>query len=163
VTAIGSVLRRFTLLYLAWLVITGGELQALVVGALTAAAAAAVSLRLLPPGQRSVRIAVVLGMVPGFLADSLRGGIDVARRAFHPRVPVRPGWIDYPLRLPPGAGRVSFGNFLSLMPGTLAAGEHHDTLYIHCLDVTGSVLPKMAREEALIARSMGISLGPLDE
>jgi multicomponent Na+:H+ antiporter subunit E len=156
------ILRRFTLLFGAWLVITGAEPQALVVGLLAAAASAALSLSLLPPGPRSARLSGVLRLLPGFLAGSLRGGIDVARRAFHPAVPVRPGWLDYPLRLPPGAGRVSFGNFISLMPGTLAAGEHDNALYIHCLDTTGSVVPKMAREEALIARSMGISLEPPD-
>jgi multicomponent Na+:H+ antiporter subunit E len=157
------ILRRFTLLFGAWLVITGAEPQALVAGALTAAAAVAVSLALLPPGPRSARVVVVLGLIPRFLADSLLGGIDVARRAFHPRVPVRPGWITYPLRLPSGAGRVSLGNFLSLMPGTLAAGEYRDGLCVHCLDVSGSVTPKIAREEILIARSMGISLEPADE
>ncbi|MFU8817929.1 MAG: Na+/H+ antiporter subunit E, partial [Pseudomonadales bacterium] len=90
--------------------------------------------------------------------ESLRGGIDVARRAFHPRVPVAPIWYNYPLRLPPGAARVSLGNLLSLMPGTLAAGEHRESLFIHCLDGSQSLGPKIAQEEARIARSIGIRL-----
>jgi multicomponent Na+:H+ antiporter subunit E len=158
-----SIVRRFALLLVTWLVITGARPEALLVGVLTVAAAVAISLRLLPPGPQSVRITRVLAMVPGFLVDSLRGGVDVARRAFHPRMPLRPGWIDYPLRLPPGAGRVSLGNFLSLMPGSLAAGEYQNSLHVHCLDSTGSLVPKIAQQETLIARALGIDLEPVDE
>jgi multicomponent Na+:H+ antiporter subunit E len=154
--------RRFILLLGGWLVVTSGDPGALPVGVLTAAAAVAISLRLLPPGPRMVRLGAVAALLPHFLVDSLRGGIDVARRAFHPRVPVRPGWIDYPLRLPAGPARVSLGNFLSLMPGTLAAGEHHDVLYVHCLDTSGIVEPRIAREEERIARSIGIHLDGAD-
>jgi multicomponent Na+:H+ antiporter subunit E len=153
-----SMVRRFALMLVVWLVITGANPQALLIGLLAAAAATALGLRLLPPGSQQVSMLTLLELLPGFLADSLRGGLDVARRALHPSLPVRPGWIDYPLRLPPGAGRVSLGDLLSLMPGTLAAGEHRDGLCVHCLEVTESTVPQIAREEARIGRSMGIEL-----
>jgi multicomponent Na+:H+ antiporter subunit E len=154
--------KRFSLLLGVWLVVTSGDPGALAVGVFTAATAVAVSLRLLPPGPRAVRLWNVATLLPLFLADSLRGGVDVALRAFHPRVPVRPGWIAYPLRLPAGLARVSLGNFLSLMPGSLAAGEHHDVLYVHCLDTSGTIEPKIAREEGRIARITGLELGGAD-
>jgi multicomponent Na+:H+ antiporter subunit E len=154
--------KRFTLLFGAWLVVTSGEVSALAVGVLTAAAGVAISLRLLPPGPRPVRLRAVAALLPHFLVDSLLGGVDVARRAFHPSVPVRPGWIDYPLRLPAGPARVSLGNVLSLMPGTLAAGEHHDALYVHCLDTSGTIAPRIAEEEERIGRSIGIFLDSAD-
>jgi multicomponent Na+:H+ antiporter subunit E len=156
------VVQRFVILFGVWLVITGGDAGALLVGLATAAAAAAVSVRLMPPGPDRVRPWVLAALVPVFLFDSWRGGVDVARRAFHPRLPIQPGWLDYPLRLPPGAARVSLGNFLSLMPGTLAAGERHDALYVHSLDASTPVEPRIAREEARIARVLGRDLGAAD-
>jgi multicomponent Na+:H+ antiporter subunit E len=151
-------LKRFVFLLGVWLIITGADPGALLVGLVTAAVAVVVLGRLLPHGPHPVRAGAVLGLVPMFLLNSLRGGVDVAWRAFHPRVPVRPGWIEYPLRLPPGAARVSLGNFLSLMPGTLAAGEHHDALYVHALDTAGALEPRIAMEEARIGRTIGVAL-----
>lgn len=150
------VVKRFVLFAGLWLVLTGNDPGAWLVGLLATAAAVVVSLRLLPPGARRLRLGVAVALLPGFAVESLRGGIDVARRAFHPRVPVEPAWIEYPLRLPRGPARVSLGNLLSLMPGTLAAGERNDALYIHCLDAT--INPKIAREEDRIGRSIGIDM-----
>ncbi|MBE0509552.1 MAG: Na+/H+ antiporter subunit E [Chromatiales bacterium] len=48
------------------------------------------------------RINTLLGwlrFIPFFLLQSLLGGIDVARRAFHPRTPLSPTLIRYPLSL----------------------------------------------------------------
>jgi multicomponent Na+:H+ antiporter subunit E len=154
--------KRFALLLGAWLVITAGDPAALPVGVLTVLAGVALSVRLVQPGARTVRLQAVLALVPSFLADSLKGGVDVARRAFDPRLPLRPGWIEYPLRLPPGLSRVSLGNFLSLMPGSLAAGEHHGALYVHCLDTSGELEPRIASEEERIARSIGVRLDEPD-
>jgi multicomponent Na+:H+ antiporter subunit E len=151
-------LKRFAFLFGVWLIITGADAGALAVGLLTVVAAVIISQRLLPPGPNPVRAVIVLQLIPVFLLDSLRGGVDVAWRAFHPRVPVRPGWIEYRLRLPAGAARVSLGNFLSLMPGTLAAGQHRDGMYVHALDTTIALEPRIAKEEARIARTIGIRL-----
>jgi len=150
--------KRFAWLFGVWLVVTSGEGGALAVGLLTAAACAAISLRLLPPSPRPVRLRASADLLLNFLVDSLRGGVDVARRAFHPHVPVRPGWIAYPLRLPSGPARVSLGNLLSLMPGTLAAGEYQGALYVHCLDTGDAIAPRIAQEEERIARSIGMSM-----
>lgn len=153
---------RFLLLLGVWLVITAGELAAVPVGVLAAAAAAVVSVRLLPPGPGRVRLRVVAALLPIFLLDSWRGGVDVARRALHPRLPIRPGWLSYPLRLPPGTARVSLGNFLSLMPGTLAAGERHDALYVHALDATPALELQIARDESRVGRMLDIGMAAPD-
>lgn len=156
-------LKRFILLFGLWLVLTGNDPSAWLVGALVAAAAAFLSLRLLPPeGGREVRLATTLRLVPGFAWASLLGGIDVAWRAFHPRLPLKPNWIAYPTRLPPGATRVSLGNQLSLMPGTLAAGGRGESLYIHCLDSDQPVAAQIAAEEQRIAESIGVKLDAAD-
>jgi multicomponent Na+:H+ antiporter subunit E len=150
--------KRFALLFGLWLVLTLNEPSAWLVGLLATAAAAVISMRLLPPMGREVLLVTVLRLAPGFAWASLLGGLDVAWRAFHPRLPLKPRWIAYAVRLPPGAARVSLGNELSLMPGTLAAGGSDDTLYIHCLDGARPVEAQIAAEEIRIADSIGLTL-----
>lgn len=59
-----------------------------------------------PPKEYKLRLTTVVGQAPGFLWRSLLGGIDVAFRAFHPRLPISPAWLVYPVRLSPGTPRV---------------------------------------------------------
>jgi multicomponent Na+:H+ antiporter subunit E len=90
----------------------------------------------------------LLALLPGFFGRALAGGVDVARRAFHPRMPLQPGWITYRARLPAGAPRVLLGADISLLPGTLVAGERDDQLLVHCLDTRLPVARQVAEEEA---------------
>lgn len=157
------VAKRFTLLFALWLVLTLNEPSALLVGVLAAAISSVISMKLLPPGRRQVRLATVARLAPGFAWASLLGGLDVARRALHPRLPLNPKWIAYPVRLPPGAARVSLGSELSLMPGTLAAGGRGNTLYVHCLDSGQAVEQQIKEEEKRVAETIGITLEKPDD
>jgi multicomponent Na+:H+ antiporter subunit E len=147
-------LRRFLALAGLWLVLTAGAPGAWAMGAVAAAAAAWLSLRLLPPGAPRPGGLGLLGLLPGFLRGSLLGGIDVALRAFRPSLPLRPGWLRHETRLPPGLPRVALGCELSLMPGTLAAGAEGGALWVHCLDTAGPVAEALAAEERRIAATL---------
>lgn len=117
-----------------------------------------VSLATLPRGRWCWRLAGLARFLPFFLEESLRGGADVAARAFHPRLPVLPGTIDYALRLPEGPARVFFVTVLNLLPGTLSAGLRGDVLRVHLLH---RGLPARGRIEALethVADLFGIGL-----
>ncbi len=151
-------LKRFALLFGLWLVLTGNDASAWLVGAVAAGVAAGASLRLLPPTGRPVRLTALLRLVPGFIAESVSGGIDVAVRALHPRLPLRPAWLTHDVRLPAGAPRVSLASVLSLMPGTLAAGGHDGALLIHCLDAEQPIAATVAREERRVGETLGLSL-----
>jgi multicomponent Na+:H+ antiporter subunit E len=145
-------LKRFVIFFAVWLILTGASVSGLLVGLLTAAASAWVSLALMPVrGDRAVSLVGLMGLAPRFLWRSLVGGVDVAWRAVHPRMPLREGWLAYRTRLPPGAARVTLGGEMSLLPGTLVAGSRGDTLYVHCLDTSQDVAAHMAGEEARIA------------
>jgi multicomponent Na+:H+ antiporter subunit E len=157
-----TVLKRFVVLFGLWLVVTEGDPSAWLVGVAAAGAAVGLSIRLLPPTGRPVRLVTVLGLAPGFVAASISGGVDVAWRALHPRLPLRPAWLMHGVRLPPGPPRVSLGGVLSLMPGTLAAGSHDGTLLIHCLDDERPVAAAVAREERRIGETLGLATDPAD-
>jgi multicomponent Na+:H+ antiporter subunit E len=83
-------------------------------------------------------------------------GIDVARRAFDPRLPLRPGFVTVPTRLPPGTPRDAFCAFASLQPGTLPVDTNEDgTLLVHCLDIGQPVAEQMVADEEGFARALG--------
>lgn len=151
--------KRFVLLALVWLVLSRGDAGGLAFGAVAAAAAAWASVALLPPGRRRVSLRGTVGLVPGFLRSSFLGGVDVAWRALHPRMPLDAGWIAYRTKLPSGLPRVSFGGETSLLPGSLVAGARGDLLYVHCLDrgqdVEGSLRAEERRIAAVIAGGEG--------
>ena len=130
----------------------------LVVGAVAALAAVWTSLRLLPPGTSHVRPSALARLVLRFLCQSVVAGVDVARRALHPRLPLHPGFVLYPVGLPPGPARNMFTTLVSLLPGTVPTGSaENGWLLIHCLDVELPVARQLAAEEALFARVIGSS------
>lgn len=136
-----------------WVVIAGAEPKALAVGAVAVPVAVWLSLGLLP-GPHHLVLWRAIRHLPAFLGASLLGGLDVARRALSPRMPLAPGWVEVPVRLPDG-GRVAMGAELSLMPGTLAAGTRGGRLLIHLLDVDAGFEKAIPREEAAIAAMIG--------
>jgi multicomponent Na+:H+ antiporter subunit E len=71
--------------------------------------------------------------LPWFLGLAVRGGIDVARRALSPSLPLSPDLLDYRLRIPAGAARVFFVNAISLLPGTFSTELRDDALTVHLL------------------------------
>jgi multicomponent Na+:H+ antiporter subunit E len=135
-----------------WVVVTGGNPADLVAGAVAVLAASWASLHLLRPGTSRVRPTVLARLVLRFLCQSVVAGVDVARRALDPRLPLNPGFVLYPVRLPPGPRRNMFTALMSLLPGTVPTGSAEGGLFIHCLDVGQPVAAQLAEEEALFAR-----------
>jgi multicomponent Na+:H+ antiporter subunit E len=131
----------------------------LAVGALAAAAATWVSLRLLPPATGCLRYTALLALVPHYLWQSVLAGIDVARRALDPRLPLNPGFVDCPLDFPPGVARNTFATITSLLPGTVPCGEGEEGLMYHCLDVADPVVEQLWEEERLLARALIVGKG----
>jgi len=128
----------------------------LTVGLLAAALATGASLQLLAPGPGRIRYGALFRLVGRFLWQSLVAGLDVARRVFDPRLPIEPGYLAYPVRIPDGPRRAAFGAFTSLMPGTLPVGTDQDgTLVYHCLDLEQPIAASLARDEALVAEVQG--------
>ena len=101
VTARNTLLRA-AIFFAFWLILSGTKPADLVVGALAAIAATWVSLRLLPAGEWSLGVVALARLVLRFPLQSIAAGIDVARRAFHRRLPLRPGFVVYRSRLPAG-------------------------------------------------------------
>jgi multicomponent Na+:H+ antiporter subunit E len=152
---LGSAISRAAGFFGFWLVLTGADAADLAAGSIAAVAATWASLRLMPVQQWSPRPIKLAGLVLHFLRQSIAAGIDVALMALDPRLPLRPGFIVYQARLPPGTTRDAFCAIMSLLPGTLPCGPADGNgLTIHCLDITQPVAEQLAAEEALCVQTL---------
>ena len=152
-----DLLHRAVLYLLLWIVLIGAAPVDLAVGAVTAALAAYVSIALWPPESLRLRPLAVLGLLPHFLWQSVVAGVDVARRAFSPRMPLSPGFISYRPRFAPGPARNAFTAYTSLLPGTVPCGDEDGAVVYHCLDVGQPIAEQLAAEEARLARCLAQS------
>jgi multicomponent Na+:H+ antiporter subunit E len=153
----GTALARFAGLLALWIVLIRSAQPAdLVVGALTAAAATWTSLRLLPPAAGRVKFTALAARLPRFLWQSVLAGIDVARRALHPRLPLATGFVTYRTGLPRGQARNTFASITSLLPGTVPLADEETGIVYHCLDAAQPVAAQLATEE----RAYGKALEP---
>lgn len=144
-----AAIMRFVLFGLIWAALTDGSASSWAIGLPVVALATLASVRMLPAIPWSWR--GVPGFLTFFIWQSLRGGIDVARRALHPRLPITPGTVEYRLRLPPGPSRVFMVNVASLLPGTLSAELDAQRLLVHALDETLPVCEELQALEERVA------------
>ncbi len=142
-----------------WALMTEARLDAwLVGGPVVVAAAVAAVLLASSPGWRWSAIGFVR-FAPHFARNSFLGGLDVAWRSMHPRLPIDPRLIEYNLRLPVGAARVFFMNVINLLPGTLSADTRDDVLLVHVIDGTRPMQQQLADLEFVVARLFATRLG----
>ncbi|MBZ9935531.1 Na+/H+ antiporter subunit E [Mesorhizobium sp. BR1-1-16] len=144
---------RFALFLLLWCALKGISPTDIVVGIAAALAATVANLRLMPQGTHPLDIAALVRYTGRFLKQSLLAGIDVARRAFDPALPLATGLVTFRPSLGRGFARDLFTTISSMMPGTLPVGEDgKDGLVVHCLDIRQPVAVDMARDEARLRR-----------
>jgi multicomponent Na+:H+ antiporter subunit E len=143
-------LRYLAVFVVLWEVIAGWSSGSWGMGSIAVLVATAVALRLRPKAAGSLRWRGTLRFVPYFFLQSVRGGVDVARRAFSPGMRLEPLLVEHPLSLPPGAARLFLVNVVSLLPGTLGADVHKDCLVVHALD--RSMAEELVNLERKVAR-----------
>lgn len=148
--------------FLAWVVLLGGVgVSDAAMGILVALAAASLSVALRPPRERALRIGPLAVLFAGFLRDSLVAGVDVARRAFSPSMPLRTGFVAYRAVIPPGDDRCLFTGITSLMPGSVPTGlEPSGAIAFHCLDTDEPVAAQLSAYEHRLADVLGSSRVP---
>ncbi|WP_028108033.1 Na+/H+ antiporter subunit E [Ferrimonas futtsuensis] len=145
---------------LLWWMLSDGAMASWWVGVPAVLLATLTSMKLVAPfGVSPMGFA---RFIPHFIWYSLRGGIDVAWRVFHPQRPIAPALIDFPLRLPSDMARVFMANTVSLLPGTLSAELGSRWLRVHVLDGRKTVIPELLELERIIAQVFGIALPPAD-
>lgn len=154
-----SLLARAATLALGWWALTEGEAAALGFGAPIVLVALSASARCSSERTPRWNAAGLVSFAIAFSFQSVRGGVDVARRALAPRLSLSPTIVSYSLRLPSGSARNLFVGTLSLMPGTLGMGVRGNTLEVHVLVDRGEKLVRELEEwEVRVARALGEAL-----
>ena len=141
-----------------WVVLMGVDPADVAVGMVTAAVATWVSLRVLPPQVERLELLALPRLTLRFLRQSVVAGMDVARRALDPQLPLRPGFTTCPVGIPPGPVRSAFISLMSLLPGTVVAGDDGGRLLCHCLDLDQPVAAQLTAEEVVLRQALS---GPL--
>lgn len=93
-----------------------------------------------------------------FLYQSVRGGLDVSRRALSPSLPVTPRLMKYRVLLPEGLPRVSFVATISLLPGTFSAELEEDDLTVHLLTNELAAKETLKQLEQKVGAVFGLSM-----
>ncbi len=157
VGAAPSVLARAGGFFGLWLMISSGSPSDLPIGLAVAASATWASVRLLPSGASRPNLVALATIALRFPGQAVIAGADVARRALDPRLPLSPGFLAYPVRLPCGPARNAFAVLIGLLPGTVPiASEKNNTFTIHCLDINQPVEAQLCAEEALLGEALGV-------
>lgn len=145
-----------------WWLLVDGDMNSWPIGAPAIAIAVIVSMITARQHATHWRLPGALKLLLYFLWKSIVGAIDVARRAFHPDLPLEPVLWEYRLRLPDGHGKVFLANIVSLLPGTLSAELKSDRLIVHVLDGARPHLHELAALEERIGHLYGQDLGKLE-
>jgi multicomponent Na+:H+ antiporter subunit E len=141
-----------------WWLLSKGQADSWLVGGPTVLAAAGISVWLAPSRRWHWTFGGLACFAWHFGCASLAGGVDVAWRAIHPRLPIDPRMMEYESRLPAGTARVFFANAISLCPGTVSAQVRGATLRIHVLDVQQPVHARLADLERAVGALFGVAL-----
>jgi multicomponent Na+:H+ antiporter subunit E len=132
-----------------WWVLAEGRSDGWLLGGIAVAAATWASVALWPNSTHGLRLAALPGFLAFFLANSIRGGWQVALMALRGRSALQPAFLELPLNLPGGLPQILMITVLGLMPGTVGVELVEFRLRLHVLHHD---LPVVAEAQALERR-----------
>ena len=146
-----------------WWIIVQGRANAWLVGLPAVTLATLASIHLGTNTLPRLSLTGLFAFLALFLRESVRGGIDVARRTLGPGLRIEPGFRSYRLHISHPAARVLLINCIGLLPGTLAADLHGDHAELHLLDTGVNPDPQLLQLEQAVARLFGLTLETGDD
>ncbi|MBE0409842.1 MAG: Na+/H+ antiporter subunit E [Anaerolineales bacterium] len=142
---------RIALFSFLWGILIGLDWEGWLFGFPVIIIAAYISLVLVPQQVPIFRPINLIRFSIYFFWHAFRGGSDVIVRAFHPQLPIEPGFLHYGFRLPQGSARVFLTFITSLLPGTLSSIMKEDQLILHVLDLSQPVSQQILNLENQVA------------
>jgi multicomponent Na+:H+ antiporter subunit E len=138
-----------------WWVLTEGRTDGWWLGGVAVVVATWASKASWPAAGHGLRLPALPGFAAFFLANSLRGGWQVALMALRGRGALQPAFLELPLNLPAGAPQVLLTSVIGLMPGTVGVELAADRLRLHVLHQDLPVVTEVRTLEQRIARLFG--------
>lgn len=152
---------RILLFACLWWILAEGRLDGWLLGGVAVIAATWASVALWPSAAPGLRLAALPGFLAFFLANSVRGGLQVALMALRGRRALQPAFLELPLNLPAGAPQILLTTVLGLMPGTvgveLVAELTNARLRLHVLHQDLPVVAEVRALERRIAALFGVA------
>jgi multicomponent Na+:H+ antiporter subunit E len=158
-----SILTTTAILAGLWWLLVQGRADAWLVGLPAVALATLASIHLGTHTLPRLSLTGLFAFVALFLRESVRGGIDVARRTLGPGLRIEPGFHRYRMHISHPAARVLLINCIGLLPGTLAADLDGDHADLHLLDTGVNPDPQLLQLEQAVARLFGLPLVTVDD
>ena len=146
-----------------WWLIVQGRADAWLVGLPAVALASLAGIRMGSQPLSRLSLIGLFAFLGLFLRESVRGGIDVARRTLGPALLIEPDFHKYHLRISHPAARVLLINCIGLLPGTLAADLDGDQAELHLLDTGVNPDPQLQQLEQAVARLFSVPLETGDD
>ena len=146
-----------------WWIMVQGRADAWLIGLPAVALASWASIRLGGNQLPGLSPGGMVAFITLFLRESVRGGIDVARRTLGPALRIEPGFHKYSLHISHPAARVLLINCIGLLPGTLAADLDGDHAELHLLDTGVNPDPQLQQLEQAVAQLFGLTLETGDD
>jgi len=115
------------------------------------------SLAFLPCSDSRPRLYAWVRLIVRIPFQALVAGVDVARRALDPALPLRPGFVAYSTRLPEGTAQHALAALAALQPGSVPVRSNAEGIFdIHCLDTRLPVAATLEVEEARLRDALGL-------
>ena len=88
------------------------------------------------------------------LGQVIVANLQVAFIVLHPRLPISPTVVRFRTRLPGDLGRTTFGNSITLTPGTITLDVEDDKFVVHALTRAGAEQVLTRAMERRVARAL---------
>lgn len=151
---IRAIVFRLSAFSVAWWAVSEGDPSMIVYGIPSVIAATVSSLLLLKPNPPfSRQIPALVRLLGWFVDKSIRGGLDVARRALRRQVDVDPEIVEVDLVVRNRIARVVLADISCLTPGSLSVDLTDSGIRIHVLHRELPVREQIHDLERLIVRA----------
>jgi len=134
-------LTTFILMFILWIMLTWNfDWQEILVGAVFSAIVSAITYkRFTRVGLKSLHpkktLYLLFVYLPFFIKEMIKANLDVAYRALHPKMPVKPGIVETKVGLKSDLGKMFVANSITMTPGTIAMDQRGDRIYVHWIYV----------------------------
>ncbi|WP_041921634.1 Na+/H+ antiporter subunit E [Hyphomicrobium denitrificans] len=147
---------RGAMFFALWVILTLGDRNDFAVGIFAAIIATWISLFLLPPAPTHPSLLPLLKFMLHFFRQSVIAGLDVAKRAFDPKLPLNPGYVQFSCPISAGPARSAFCALSSLLPGTMPVkSDATGNVLVHCLDTLQPVVEQLSKDASLFRAAAG--------
>lgn len=145
-----------------WWLLTNGTASSWIVGLPVVVAATLVGQSLWGEMTTRIRWQGLIRFSVFFVYESIRGGIDVARRTLAPTMKIEPHFYYYQTNIQQPIAKLLFCNCISLLPGTLSVQLQDNQIEVHALSSDTEVEKELIQLENKV-RAIFQPIGKNDE